>query len=82
MRYTRLPKKILPPVVDQATDVFVVTRHAVNCCVPPVNNEAEVGEREIEMTELIVNVSEFDCVPVFRFRTLTIDAAGTAISLL
>ena len=38
-------EEILPPVADQVTAVLLepVTL-AVNCCVPPVSSEAEVGE--------------------------------------
>ena len=34
----------VPPVADQVTDVFVLpVTVAVNCCVPPVCSEADVG---------------------------------------
>ena len=36
--------EIVPPVADQMTAVFVLPLTvAVNCCVPPVCSEAEVG---------------------------------------
>jgi hypothetical protein len=39
--------RIVPPVAVQVTAVFVLpVTLAVNCCVPPVISEAEVGEIE------------------------------------
>jgi hypothetical protein len=36
---------MLPPVADQLTPVFVVPLTlAVNCCVPPVKSDTDVGE--------------------------------------
>jgi hypothetical protein len=52
----------VPPVADQVTAVFVVpVTVAVNCCVPPVSNEAEVG-LIVTATAVTVTVAEADLV--------------------
>ena len=54
----------MPPVADQATAVLLepVTL-AVNCCVPPVSTEAEVGERVMATTGVLtVTMAEADLV--------------------
>ena len=47
-----------PPVADHVTTLFVVpVTVAVNCCVPPVCSEAEVGEMVIETTGVALTVT-------------------------
>ena len=56
---------MVPPVADHVTALFVVpVTVAVNCCVPPVSTEAEVGEMVIETTgvALTVTAAEADLV--------------------
>jgi hypothetical protein len=54
---------IVPEVADQVTAVFVVpVTVAVNCCVPPVVSDAEVGEMETATAVLTVTVAEADLV--------------------
>jgi len=54
----------VPPVVDQVTAVLLLPLTvAVNCCVPLVSIEAEVGEMLIETTgALTVTVADADFV--------------------
>ena len=53
----------VPPVADQVTAVLLepVTA-AVNCCVPPVRIEAEVGDNDTATGALIVTVAAADLV--------------------
>ena len=54
---------MLPAVADQVTPVLVVpVTVAVNCCVAPVCNEAEVGETEIATGAETVTLAEADLV--------------------
>ena len=58
-------EEILPAVADQVTAVLLEpVMVAVNCCVPLVSMEAEVGEIVIETTggELTVTAAEADLV--------------------
>jgi hypothetical protein len=57
--------EILPPVADQLTAVFLVPPTvAVNCCVPPVESEAALGETETVTVAgaVTVTVAEADFV--------------------
>ena len=58
-------EEMLPAVADQVTAVLLLPLTvAVNCCVPPVNSEEEVGEIVIETTggALTVTVAAADLV--------------------
>jgi hypothetical protein len=55
----------VPPVADQVTLVLLEpVTVAVNCCVPPVVRDAEVGEAETETVAgaLTVTAAEADLV--------------------
>ena len=57
------PEEMLPPVTDQVTAVLLEpVTVAVNCCVPPIRIEDEVGEIVIDTTgaALTVTVAEAD----------------------
>jgi len=59
------PEEMLPAVADQVTAVLLEPATvAVNCCVPPVNSEEEVGEIVIDTTggALTVTAAEADLV--------------------
>ena len=59
------PEEMLPAVADQVTAVLLFPlAEAVNCCVPPVRIEDEVGEIVIDTTgaALTVTVAEADLV--------------------
>ncbi len=54
---------MLPPVADQVTAVLLEPLTlAVNCCVPPVSSEAEVGEIVTATGALTVTVADADLV--------------------
>ena len=53
----------LPPVADQVTAVLLLpVTVAVNCCVPLVCSDEEVGEIETATGALTVTVAEADLV--------------------
>ena len=55
------PEEMLPPVADQVTAVLLEPATvALNCCVPPVRIEDEVGEIVIETGTLTVTAAEAD----------------------
>lgn len=58
----RPPVDIEPPVSDQVTDLLLEPLTvAVNCCVPPVTSEAEVGEMVTVTTGAVtVTVADAD----------------------
>ncbi len=67
----------MPPVADQVTAVFVLpVTLAMNCWLPPVNNDAEVGV--IETATAVV--AESTPVPkpdsVHTAQTVPVDQAG------
>ena len=44
-----------PPVADQVTAVLLLpVTVTVNCCVPPVNKDAEMGESEIATAVVVL----------------------------
>lgn len=64
--------EIDPPVAVQVTAVFVVpVTLAVNCWVPPVSIDAEVGVIEMP-TRLTVTVAEADFVASAALVALTV----------
>ena len=57
------PEAMLPAVADQVTAVLLeAVTLAVNCCAPPVNSDAEVGEIDTATGALTVTVAEADLV--------------------
>ncbi len=54
---------MLPAVADQVTAVLLEPLMlAVNCCVPPVSSEAEIGEIVTATGALTVTVADADLV--------------------
>src|SRR6202007_2968145 len=68
------PREMLPPVADQVTVVVLLPLTlAVNCCVPPVSIEAEIGEMLTETTgALTATVAEADLVESARLVAVTV----------
>ncbi len=64
----------VPPFADQVTAVLVVpVTVARNCCVPPVANEADVGDNETATTGVLtVTVAEADLVESALLVALTV----------
>ena len=65
----------MPPLADQVTDVLLLpVTVAVNCCVPPVSNEAETGETLTATTagEVTVTVATADLVESAALVALTV----------
>ena len=56
-------EETLPAVADQVTAVLLVpVMVAVNCCVPPVRSEVDVGDTEIATGAATVTVADADLV--------------------
>jgi len=56
-------EEILPAVADQVRAVLLLPlTAAMNCCVPPVSMEAEVGEIETATGALTATVADADLV--------------------
>ena len=70
--YSPLPE-IVPPVADQVTAVLLVpVTVAVNCWVPLVNIEAEVGEMVTATGALTVTVAEAEAEVLALLLAVTV----------
>ena len=70
--------EIVPPVADQVTAVLLLpVTVAVNCCVPPVCSEAEVGVMLID-TRVTVTVAEADFVVSAKLVAVTVNVPAVA----
>ncbi len=64
---------MLPAVADQVTAVLLEPLTlAVNCCVPPVSSEADVGEIVTATGALTVTVAEADLVASATLVAVTV----------
>ena len=72
----------LPPLADQLTAVLLVpVTAAVNCCVPPVTNDAEVGVIEMPTTggaALTVTLADADFVLSAALVAVTVKVPAVA----
>jgi len=68
----------VPPVADHVTAVLLLpVTVAVNCCVPPVCNEADVGLMLTE-TSMTVTVAEADLVLSATLVAVTVNVPAVA----
>jgi hypothetical protein len=72
---------IVPPVVDQVTAVLLVpVTVAANCCVPPLNSEADPGELDTATkgAAVTVTVAEADLLVSATLIAVTVYVPAVA----